>query len=84
MSETAARGTSRHGTTFRYSPGRGPRPSRHPAERQARPSHRAGLEPLTRHAALLAGLRDGQLTARPSFFQLETSARPASGASHGT
>ncbi len=32
---------------------------------------RAGLTPVARHAALLAGLRDGNLIARPSFFQLD-------------
>jgi modification methylase len=32
---------------------------------------RAGLEPVARHVALLAGLRDGRLIARPSFFQLD-------------
>ncbi len=31
---------------------------------------RAGLVPVARHAALLAGLRGGKLIARPSFFQL--------------
>jgi hypothetical protein len=31
---------------------------------------RAGLVPVAWHAALLAGLRGGQLVARPSFFQL--------------
>jgi hypothetical protein len=31
---------------------------------------RAGLVPAARHVALLAGLRDGRLVARPSFFQL--------------
>jgi modification methylase len=31
---------------------------------------RAGLDPVARHAALLSGLRDGRLVARPSFFQL--------------
>jgi modification methylase len=30
---------------------------------------RAGLVPVARHVALLAGLRDGALVARPSFFQ---------------
>ena len=30
----------------------------------------AGLEPVERCLALLAGIRDGQLIARPSFFQL--------------
>jgi len=32
---------------------------------------RAGLVPVARHVALLAGLRDGKLIARPSFFQLD-------------
>lgn len=32
---------------------------------------RAGLIPAARYVALLAGLRDGRLIARPSFFQLE-------------
>jgi modification methylase len=32
---------------------------------------RAGLVPAARYVALLAGLRDGQLVARPSFFQLD-------------
>ena len=32
---------------------------------------RAGLVPVARHVALLAGLRDGRLIARPSFFQLD-------------
>jgi len=32
---------------------------------------RAGLVPVARHAALIAGLRDGRLIARPSFFQLD-------------
>jgi hypothetical protein len=32
---------------------------------------RAGLVPAARYVALLAGLRDGQLIARPSFFQLD-------------
>ena len=31
---------------------------------------RAGLRPLERCVALLAGIRDGELVARPSFFQL--------------
>jgi modification methylase len=31
---------------------------------------RAGLEPVERCVALLAGIRDGDLVARPSFFQL--------------
>ena len=31
----------------------------------------AGLIPAARHVALLAGLRDGHLIARPSFFQLD-------------
>lgn len=31
---------------------------------------RAGLRPLERCVALLAGIRDGELIARPSFFQL--------------
>jgi modification methylase len=31
----------------------------------------AGLHPAERHVALLAGLRDGQVVARPSFFQLD-------------
>jgi hypothetical protein len=31
----------------------------------------AGLVPAARHVALLAGLRDGGLVARPSFFQLD-------------
>jgi modification methylase len=31
---------------------------------------RAGLAPVARHVALLAGLRAGRLVARPSFFQL--------------
>ena len=31
----------------------------------------AGLIPAARYVALLAGLRDGQLIARPSFFQLD-------------
>ena len=43
---------------------------------------RAGLIPVARHAALLAGLRGGRLIARPSFFQLHNlrrarRARPA-------
>ena len=32
---------------------------------------RAGLIPVARHVALLAGLRDGRLIARPSFFLLD-------------
>jgi modification methylase len=32
---------------------------------------RAGLVPAARYVALLAGLRDGKLIARPSFFQLD-------------
>jgi modification methylase len=32
---------------------------------------RVGLVPVARHVALLAGLRDGDLVARPSFFQLD-------------
>jgi hypothetical protein len=32
---------------------------------------RAGLTPVARHVALLAGLRDGRLIARPSVFQLD-------------
>jgi modification methylase len=32
---------------------------------------RAGLVPVARHVALLAGLRAGRLIARPSFFQLD-------------
>jgi SAM-dependent methyltransferase len=32
---------------------------------------RAGLIPAARHIALLAGLRDGRLVPRPSFFQLD-------------
>jgi hypothetical protein len=53
------------------------RPWRHHGELIDLPSavlaagERAGLEPVARHAALLAGLRDGRLIARPSFFQLE-------------
>lgn len=31
----------------------------------------AGLVPLERCVALLAGVRDGRLVARPSFFQLQ-------------
>lgn len=31
----------------------------------------AGLQPAARHVALLAGLRDGQLVPRASFFQLQ-------------
>ena len=32
---------------------------------------RAGLIPVARYVALLAGLRGGKLIARPSFFQLD-------------
>ena len=32
---------------------------------------RAGLVPVARCVALIAGLRDGRLIARPSFFQLD-------------
>ena len=37
----------------------------------SRPARRAGLVPVARCVALLAGLRGGKLIARPSFFQLD-------------
>jgi modification methylase len=41
----------------------------------------AGLRPAERHVALLAGLRDGGLVPRPSFFQLDN-VRKARAAGH--
>ena len=59
-------------------PGRGHRPALAAARRTGRPARRrhrrrrpAGLVPAARCVALLAGLRGGQLIARPSFFQLD-------------
>jgi modification methylase len=40
---------------------------------------RAGLVPAARHVALLAGLRDGRLIPRPSFFQLDNTRKARSG-----
>ncbi|WP_308416713.1 hypothetical protein [Streptomyces sp. AJS327] len=52
------------------------RPWRHCGELMDLPTsvisagYRAGLRPIERNVALLAGIRDGGLVPRPSFFQL--------------